>query len=125
AVLALRLDEVSAKLRGGQVVDEPSDYELPYWAGLVPFVVTRGQPVPDAGVTVPTPAYLRPPRSPWLEPLTRSGRHVSLEPLEPSHASGLFAALDDPEVWPHMTVARPSTVAEMAAIVDAALADAG
>jgi RimJ/RimL family protein N-acetyltransferase/nitroimidazol reductase NimA-like FMN-containing flavoprotein (pyridoxamine 5'-phosphate oxidase superfamily) len=125
AVLALRLDEVSAKLRGGQVVDEPSDYELPYWAGLVPLTVTRGQPIPDAGVTVPTPAYLRPPRSSWLEPLTRSGRHVTLEPLDPSHASGLFAALDDPAVWPHATVPRPSTIAEMAAIVDAALADTG
>jgi len=125
AVLALKLDEVSAKQRGGQVVDEPSDYELPYWAGYVPLTVTRGQPVPDAGVTVPVPAYLQPTRSPWLSPLIRQGRHVTLEPMDPSHAAGLFVALDDPEVWAHMTAPRPMSVADMSAYIEGALADPG
>jgi RimJ/RimL family protein N-acetyltransferase len=125
AVLAVKLDEVSAKRRSGQVVDEPSDYDLPYWAGYVPLTVSRGQPVPDDGVTVPVPSYLRPTRSPWLTPLIRHGRHVALEPMDPSHASGLFTALDDPEVWSHMTVPRPMSVADMSGYIEGALADPG
>jgi RimJ/RimL family protein N-acetyltransferase/nitroimidazol reductase NimA-like FMN-containing flavoprotein (pyridoxamine 5'-phosphate oxidase superfamily) len=125
AVLAVKLDEVSAKRRNGLPIDEPEDYELPVWAGVVPIVTTRGQPIPDAGLTVPVPSYLQPARSPWLSPLIRHGRHVSLEPMDPSHASGLFVALDDPEVWPHMTVPRPMSVADMSAYIEGALADPG
>ncbi len=91
----------------------------------MPLTVTRGQPVPDAGVTVPIPSYLQPTRSPWLSPLIRQGRHVSLEPMDPSHAAELFVALDDPSVWEHMTVARPLSVADMRAYIESALADPG
>jgi nitroimidazol reductase NimA-like FMN-containing flavoprotein (pyridoxamine 5'-phosphate oxidase superfamily) len=58
AVLVLRLDEVSAKVRAGGVIDEPEDYELPHWAGVVPVRLVAGPPEPDAGVTAPVPAYL-------------------------------------------------------------------
>jgi nitroimidazol reductase NimA-like FMN-containing flavoprotein (pyridoxamine 5'-phosphate oxidase superfamily) len=58
AVLALPLREVSAKVRTGGVSDEPEDYELTHWAGVVPMRLTPGSPEPDAGVSVPTPAYL-------------------------------------------------------------------
>jgi nitroimidazol reductase NimA-like FMN-containing flavoprotein (pyridoxamine 5'-phosphate oxidase superfamily) len=62
SVLALPLDEVSIKVRSGPVSEDPEDYALPYWAGVVPLRLTPGAPEPDTGVTAPPPAYL--PRSP-------------------------------------------------------------
>ncbi|MBX2843079.1 MAG: pyridoxamine 5'-phosphate oxidase family protein [Flammeovirgaceae bacterium] len=35
-VLAIKIDSASAKVRVGPPVDEKEDYELPYWAGVVP-----------------------------------------------------------------------------------------
>ncbi|MCW2639994.1 MAG: gcn5-related n-acetyltransferase [Dactylosporangium sp.] len=121
AVLALPLREVSAKVRSGGVIDEPEDYALPYWAGVVPLRLTPGAPQPDAGVTAPVPSYLRTARSEWLEPVTLRGKHVTLEPLEKSHVDGLFAATADDEVWSWLTHYRPADRDDMAAIVTAAL----
>jgi RimJ/RimL family protein N-acetyltransferase/nitroimidazol reductase NimA-like FMN-containing flavoprotein (pyridoxamine 5'-phosphate oxidase superfamily) len=121
AVLALPLREVSAKVRSGGVIDEPEDYALPYWAGVVPLRLTPGAPQPDAGVTAPVPSYLRTARSEWREPVTLRGKHVTLEPLEGSHVDGLFAATTDDEVWSWLTHHRPAGHDEMAAIVAAAL----
>lgn len=122
AVLALPLHEVSVKARTGPVIDEPADHRLPHWAGVLPLRLTAGPPQPDAGVTVPVPGYLRPERSPWLTPAAMRGEHVILEPLDRSHVAGLFAAADDPEVWRHLSTSRPKNPAEMADVVDAALA---
>ncbi|HEX2772815.1 MAG TPA: bifunctional pyridoxamine 5'-phosphate oxidase family protein/GNAT family N-acetyltransferase [Micromonosporaceae bacterium] len=122
AVLALPLREVSVKARTGPVIDEPEDHGLPHWAGVVPLRLTAGPAQPDAGVTVPVPDYLRRERSPWLTPAAIRGQHVILEPLDRSHAAGLFAAADDPEVWRHLSTTRPKDPAEMADLVDAALA---
>ncbi|WP_419993055.1 pyridoxamine 5'-phosphate oxidase family protein [Streptomyces boninensis] len=47
AVLSIDLSEVSAKVRSGGVNDEPEDYELPYWAGVVPVRTVYGTPEPD------------------------------------------------------------------------------
>ncbi|NGN62936.1 pyridoxamine 5'-phosphate oxidase family protein [Streptomyces sp. A7024] len=47
AVLAIDLNEVSAKVRSGGVNDEPEDYELPYWAGVIPVRTAYGTPQPD------------------------------------------------------------------------------
>ncbi|MGP3935430.1 pyridoxamine 5'-phosphate oxidase family protein [Nonomuraea sp. KM88] len=47
AVLALSLEEASVKIRRGAPKDEPEDYELPVWAGVVPLVTSRGEPEPD------------------------------------------------------------------------------
>jgi nitroimidazol reductase NimA-like FMN-containing flavoprotein (pyridoxamine 5'-phosphate oxidase superfamily) len=58
AVLELRLDEVSAKVRRGGPVDEPEDYALPHWAGVLPLRLVAGEPEPDTGVGVPVPEYL-------------------------------------------------------------------
>ena len=58
-VLALPLDEASAKIRTGPPVDDDEDYALPVWAGVVPMKLTRGEPIADAGVTVELPEYLR------------------------------------------------------------------
>ena len=60
AVLALDLVEVSAKVRDGGPVDEPEDYALPHWAGVVPLSLTAGTPVPavDLDPATPVPDYL-------------------------------------------------------------------
>jgi len=35
----------------------------------------------------------------WLEPVTLSGPHATLEPLAPSHRDGLIEAVKDGELW--------------------------
>jgi uncharacterized protein len=56
-VLALPLEEVSAKVRTGGPVDDEEDYELPVWAGVLPLPVTPTAPIADArlksGIAVP------------------------------------------------------------------------
>jgi nitroimidazol reductase NimA-like FMN-containing flavoprotein (pyridoxamine 5'-phosphate oxidase superfamily) len=47
SVLALPLEEVSAKIRTGPPVDDEEDYALPVWGGVVPVIQTLGEPVPD------------------------------------------------------------------------------
>jgi nitroimidazol reductase NimA-like FMN-containing flavoprotein (pyridoxamine 5'-phosphate oxidase superfamily) len=46
-VLAMTLDETSAKVRTGPPVDEPGDYALPTWAGVIPLHTAAGAPLPD------------------------------------------------------------------------------
>lgn len=57
-VLALELDEASAKLRSGGPVDAPEDYALPVWAGEIPLRLSAGVPVPDERCAVGLPGYL-------------------------------------------------------------------
>ncbi|SDY50516.1 Nitroimidazol reductase NimA, pyridoxamine 5'-phosphate oxidase superfamily [Micromonospora pattaloongensis] len=121
AVLALPLHEVSVRARVGGVIDEPRDYTLPHWAGVVPLRLVPGVPEPDAGVTAPLPDYLRPARSPWLTAAPLAGEHVVLEPLDMSHVDGLYAATRDPEVWRHLTAPQPRDRDDMAAVVAGAL----
>jgi uncharacterized protein len=47
AVLALPLEEVSAKVRTGPPVDDEADYALPVWAGVLPLRLVADPPVPD------------------------------------------------------------------------------
>lgn len=54
-VLALPLEEVSAKVRVGGPVDDEEDYALPVWAGVLPLAQTKGQPVPDDRLKAGTP----------------------------------------------------------------------
>ncbi len=58
SVLALPLDEASVKIRTGDPSDEPEDYAIDVWAGVVPVTVVFGEPVADpalrAGIGVPT-----------------------------------------------------------------------
>jgi hypothetical protein len=51
SVLALDLAEASAKIRTGGPKDDPEDYALPIWAGVVPMRVVAGDPLPDAKLT--------------------------------------------------------------------------
>jgi nitroimidazol reductase NimA-like FMN-containing flavoprotein (pyridoxamine 5'-phosphate oxidase superfamily) len=57
AVVALALDEASVKIRSGGPKDEDEDYELDYWAGVLPITLTVGAAEPDAllreGVELP------------------------------------------------------------------------
>jgi len=50
SVLALPLEEVSAKVRTGPPIDDEEDYTLPVWGGVVPLIETFGQPIPDGRV---------------------------------------------------------------------------
>ena len=45
-VLAVPLDEASAKIREGGPLDEPEDLDGPYWGGSVPITTTFGPAVP-------------------------------------------------------------------------------
>jgi uncharacterized protein len=55
-VLALPLEEVSAKVRVGPPVDDEEDYTLPIWAGVVPIKTQLGEPVGDGRVLPDVPA---------------------------------------------------------------------
>lgn len=46
-VLVMEIEQASAKIRTGGVVDAPADYNLPIWAGVLPYEVTVGAPIPD------------------------------------------------------------------------------
>ena len=45
-VLALELDEVSAKVRAGGPIDDAEDLRHPVWTGVVPFALRAGSPEP-------------------------------------------------------------------------------
>jgi nitroimidazol reductase NimA-like FMN-containing flavoprotein (pyridoxamine 5'-phosphate oxidase superfamily) len=46
-VLALPLEEVSAKVRTGGPIDDEEDYTLPVWAGVLPLETVAKEPVAD------------------------------------------------------------------------------
>ncbi|MEL6273586.1 MAG: pyridoxamine 5'-phosphate oxidase family protein [Bacteroidota bacterium] len=46
-ILALKIEDASAKIRTGGPIDEEEDYALPIWAGVVPLKPTYGKPVAD------------------------------------------------------------------------------
>lgn len=50
SVLALALEEVSAKIRTGPPVDDDEDYALPVWGGVVPLRQQLGEAIPDGRV---------------------------------------------------------------------------
>lgn len=60
-VLAMELEEVSAKLRTGPPVDDEPDYALPCWAGVLPLATVAGAPQADPRLPpgTPLPSYLK------------------------------------------------------------------
>ena len=66
AILALAIDEASAKVRSGPPLDDDEDYALPAWAGVIPLSTVTGEPQPDPrlapGIEAPehVRAYARP-----------------------------------------------------------------
>jgi len=61
AVLALPLEEVSAKVRTGGPLDDEADYALPVWAGVLPLETIAKNPEPDPlrKNDPPLPDYLK------------------------------------------------------------------
>jgi nitroimidazol reductase NimA-like FMN-containing flavoprotein (pyridoxamine 5'-phosphate oxidase superfamily) len=59
-VLALPIEEASAKVRTGPPKDDPEDLTLPIWAGVLPLELVAGRPIAAEGIprTLETPAYL-------------------------------------------------------------------
>ncbi len=47
-VIEMTIDTASAKVRAEGVNDEPADYELPIWAGVIPIKPKAYEAVPDA-----------------------------------------------------------------------------
>jgi nitroimidazol reductase NimA-like FMN-containing flavoprotein (pyridoxamine 5'-phosphate oxidase superfamily) len=60
AVLALPIEEGSAKVRTGPPIDEDEDYDLDVWAGVVPLRLEAGTPEPDPVLRhgIPQPSYI-------------------------------------------------------------------
>src|SRR5215475_8601423 len=60
-VLALPLEEVSAKVRTGGPIDEEEDYSLPVWAGVLPIKAIPQEPAADARLNpnTPLPEYIK------------------------------------------------------------------
>jgi uncharacterized protein len=61
SVLAMSIEEASAKVRAGGPLDDEEDYALDAWAGVLPLACRPGEPIPDgrlrAGIALP--AYVR------------------------------------------------------------------
>lgn len=55
SVLAMDINEASAKVRNGAVSDAEEDYALPYWAGVLPLKLMPLPPVPDARLPADVP----------------------------------------------------------------------
>ena len=66
SVLALPIDEFSAKVRTGGPADDEEDYALTHWAGVIPLATVPGAPEADPrlaqGIAPPAhaAAYARP-----------------------------------------------------------------
>ena len=59
-ILAISLDEASAKVRTGPPKDEQEDLALPVWAGVLPLRTVPGEPEPDPLLPsgIATPGYV-------------------------------------------------------------------
>jgi uncharacterized protein len=55
-LLAMALDEASAKVRTGPPEDDSDDLGLPVWGGVIPLHTSAGKPIPDAF----TPSHVEP-----------------------------------------------------------------
>jgi len=49
-VLAVEIEEASAKLRSGGPKDDEADLSLPHWAGVIPLQLVPGAPLADEGL---------------------------------------------------------------------------
>jgi nitroimidazol reductase NimA-like FMN-containing flavoprotein (pyridoxamine 5'-phosphate oxidase superfamily) len=60
-VLAVEIEEASAKVRTGPPADDEADLELPYWAGQLPLTRGTGEPIPAPDLTgdLPVPEHVR------------------------------------------------------------------
>jgi uncharacterized protein len=56
-ILALSLDEASAKIRTGPPTDDEADLGLAVWAGVIPLALQASAPLADEGVEAEAPGY--------------------------------------------------------------------
>jgi len=58
-VLAVEIDEASAKVRRAGPKDDDADLSLPHWAGVIPLRLAPGEPLPDDGLApgISAPPY--------------------------------------------------------------------
>lgn len=61
SVLAVPLEEASAKIRTGPPIDDDEDYALPIWAGVLPLSMVPGAAIQDPRLThqLDPPAYVK------------------------------------------------------------------
>ena len=59
SVFGLHVDEAVAKVRSGGPIDEPEDYSLPIWAGVVPVKQVLGEPADDGRLAPGSPGAPR------------------------------------------------------------------
>ena len=56
-IIAVKIDEASAKIRTGGPKDDDEDYKLDVWAGVLPIQTVRGNPIADdllkPGIKIP------------------------------------------------------------------------
>lgn len=57
-VLAMEMDEASAKVRRGGPKDDEEDYALPVWAGVLPMRMVAQAPEPDGEQERDVPGYV-------------------------------------------------------------------
>ena len=59
--VSVKIEDASAKIRTGPPIDEEEDYLLSVWAGEVPILQVKKQPIPDIklGGNIDIPDYLR------------------------------------------------------------------
>jgi hypothetical protein len=71
-ILALPLEEASAKIRSGPPTDDDADLALAVWAGVIPLGIRPSDPVPAGGVEGSPPGYAT-----TYERLTQDGTTLS------------------------------------------------
>ena len=77
-VLALAIEEASAKVRTGPPIDDEEDYEWPVWAGVVPLRMSVGEPVADGRVLAEVPSFDITIGDSNVSTVSSSGRHRRL-----------------------------------------------
>ncbi|MGH9517753.1 MAG: pyridoxamine 5'-phosphate oxidase family protein [Terriglobales bacterium] len=60
-IIRLPIEEFSAKIRQGQVIDDEEDYAFPVWAGVLPMNLVVGDPIKDSRLAegIEVPGYVK------------------------------------------------------------------
>jgi nitroimidazol reductase NimA-like FMN-containing flavoprotein (pyridoxamine 5'-phosphate oxidase superfamily) len=60
-IIRVPIQEFSAKVRQGPVIDDEEDYGFPVWAGLLPLNLVTGEPINDSRIAekIAVPDYIK------------------------------------------------------------------
>lgn len=58
SVMRIALDEAASKVSNKGPIDKPEDIDLPVWAGVLPLVTNRGEPIAANNGELATPDYI-------------------------------------------------------------------